>query len=218
MQIKIDDLSLQFTQNTLLNEFSHCFMSGQFISILGANGSGKSTFLKTLAGLHQGYKGSVLFDEKNIKQLSVKKLSTYCAYVPPAPVCHWPLTVHQILSITGPTLDEKNPAIQKLNIGTLLCQRFQTLSSGEKARVMLAQALLRNTPVLILDETTSHLDETIETQVMDYLATEAKHRIIILATHRPKMAMQYCHTVLQFENQGLHFMRHKNTKIRELTL
>lgn len=218
MQIKIDRLGLQFKKNILLGGFSHCFVSGQFVSVLGANGTGKSTFLKTLAGLHQDYNGSVFFNDENIKQLSVKNLSTHCAYVPPAPVCHWPLTVRQILSIVFPRLDQKNPAIQKLNIGTLLCQRFQTLSSGEKARVMLAQALLRNTPVLILDEITSHLDESTEAQVMEYLAAEAKHKIIILATHQPKMAMHYCHTVLQFKNQELHFMCHKTPTIRELTL
>ena len=193
-------------------------MSGQFIGILGPNGSGKSTFLKTVAGLYQGYKGCILFDDNNIKQLSTKKLSAYCSYVPPAPLCHWPLTVRQILSITSSAIDQTNPVIQSLNIETLLFQEFQTLSSGEKARVMLALALLRNTPVLILDEITSHLDETTEAQVMDYLSAEAKHKIIILATHHPKMAMHYCHTVLQFKNQGLHFVCHKAPTMRELTL
>lgn len=214
--IQIDKFSLTVGKKIILENYTTSFMPGQLMGLTGSNGSGKTTLLKTFAGLHAPYEGAIYINHINLKQLSPHAISKLCAYVPAEPSCYWPLTVAQILSMTTPETPTKISA--DLGILPLLHQNFQTLSSGEKARVLLAQALLRQTPILILDEITSHLDEESTQHIMGYLKNlTTQGKIILLSTHDKEAGYTYCDMLLEVGDRTLTTLKKAYPALKEVT-
>ena len=142
--IQFDRFSLSIHQKKILSPCSTPFLSGQLIGLTGPNGIGKTTLLRTLSGLHTTYEGTIYINNHNIQTMTAKSLAATCAYVPAEPTCFWPITVAQALSIVRPPTSKDAPLLRDLYITPLMNQSFETLSSGEKARVLLAQALMHD--------------------------------------------------------------------------
>ena len=195
-------------------------MSGRLTGLLGANGVGKSTLLRTLSGFQttlsgeiriarQGKEadGTVQFDE--IRRLTKKELARRISVVLTGKPDVQNITAAELVGLgrspyTGfwgnLTAEDRrivNEAMQLVGISMLADRMIQTLSDGERQKVMIAKALAQQTPIILLDEPTAFLDFPSKVDVMQLLRKLARERdkTILLSTHDLELALQTADTL-----------------------
>ncbi|MCY0878307.1 MAG: ABC transporter ATP-binding protein [Firmicutes bacterium] len=159
--------------NAAVGPLSVSLPAGQLVGVIGPNGAGKSTLLKLLAGFLRPHQGQVVVGGKDISTLNGQSRARLVAFVPQTLETTFDLTVEEVVQLGSlhrytwrdrlavrPAVDQDRLAAVLESTGlTPLRQRpFPKLSGGEAKRVLLAAALLQDTPVLLLDEPTAHLD------------------------------------------------------------
>ncbi len=215
--LHFDQLAVGYGLKIFIRNFTAHFLPGQFVAILGANGSGKTSFLKTIAKLTPPKEGRIIIENRNISSFSEKELASIRAYIPAETTCTWPLAVRHILEIGG-SFDPKD-WIEKLNLKNLLDQPFNSLSSGEKARVMVAHSLIRSPKILLGDEITSHLDRDYQDMVMELLRTYAQSgKVVIIVLHQEDLAYTFCDQVFQIQNKKVQLMAKRAPHLKEQQL
>jgi iron complex transport system ATP-binding protein len=188
--------------------------SGQLICLLGPNGSGKSTLLRTLAGLQPPLAGSVAITGRT--DLSSAQLAKKISLVLTDRITGNNLDVHSLVALGRYPwsdwlggLDEADlaaidRAIEATGIEALRSRKLHTLSDGENQKVMLARALAQDTPLLMLDEPTAHLDLPSRIRLMRLLHRLARelNKGILLSTHELDLALQVADEVWLLEAAG----------------
>ena len=225
MQFSLASLVYGHRGRALAPPLSATFESGQIVAILGRNGSGKSTLLNTMAALLKPISGEVRISRGHndgspeerplvVHQMSVQERARWVSILLPTSETP-PLTVQELVSlgrlphgnrplgasnlgesISG-SLHPVEQALELCGISHWAEYKVQTLSSGQRQRVMLARAVAQDTPILLLDEPTNFLDveATDEMfQLLSHLAQQGK--IIIVATHQRDWAQRYAHQLL----------------------
>ena len=172
-----------------------------FICILGPNGTGKTTLIKCLNGLHDIDSGEILLENQNIKSLSFKEISKYIGYIPQTHTPTFPFSVMDVvimgrapyISLTESPREKDikiaENALKDLGIYRLRDKEYTNLSGGERQLVFLARILAQQPDILILDEPTSHLDfgnQIKFLQIIDKLASLGLS--IIMSSHFPDHA------------------------------
>lgn len=190
--------------------------SGSFIALLGPNGCGKSTLLRSIAGLQKLFEGSIAIDKIQIEKLRSKEKARLLSLVLTDKITSAYLIVEDIVEMgryphTGKmgVLSEEDKrvvkeAIQKCDLTHYAQTAYSELSDGEKQRVMLARALAQDTPLMMLDEPTAHLDLPNRVGLMRMLRDLAKetHKAILLSTHELDLALQWCDGIWLMNEQG----------------
>ena len=184
----------------VLRDVSFTIPAGQMCAIVGASGAGKSTLADLLLRFHDVDSGSIAIDGQDIRELRLEDLRRQVAMVEQTPY-FFRASIRENIAYGRPeaTLEEiRNCAaaaaidnfIQSLPNGyeTILGERGLTLSVGERQRIALARALLRDPRILILDEPTSALDPAAEAVVTGELMNVLRGRTSILITHRMSLA------------------------------
>ena len=171
MELKIENLEVTLQKNKILNRVSLTVKSGELISLLGASGCGKSTMLKSIAGLLDIEKGRICLDEKEIQNMAPEKRGTVIVFQDLRLFPH--MTVEK--NIAFPMELKKVPkARQKEIIKKLLedvqlpgfeKRKIKEMSGGQMQRVALARALACEPSVLLLDEPFSGLDEKLRLEM-----------------------------------------------------
>lgn len=178
--------------------------AGELICLLGPNGCGKSTLLKTIAGLQSPLKGTVEIENKKISKLSAADIALKISLVLTDNVRSGNLDVYSLVALgryphTGwlGVLSKKDKeiidhAIQSTDTAPFLNRKVDSLSDGECQKVMLARAIAQDTPLIILDEPTAHLDLPSRIQLMRLLHQLAKetNKAILISTHELDLALQ----------------------------
>jgi ABC-2 type transport system ATP-binding protein len=188
--IEIKNLSKRYGTLTAVNDISFSVSPGTVLGFLGPNGAGKSTTMKMITGFLAPTSGSVSvcgYDVQNAP-LAAKAVM---GYLPEGAPSYGEMTVrgflHFIADIRGLQGDRRrarlDDVIGRLQLGGVLEQMIETLSKGFKRRVGLAQALLHDPQVLILDEPTDGLDPNQKHQVRTLINDMAKDKIIVISTH-----------------------------------
>jgi iron complex transport system ATP-binding protein len=212
--LHFDRLSIGYGNKIFIKNFTAHFLPGQLVGILGANGSGKTTLLKTIAKLVTPKEGHIIIRDTNLHQFSEKELARLRGYIPAEFTCAWMLTVRYVLEIGG-TFDS-NDWIVRLKLENLLDQPFNSLSSGEKARVMLAHSLIRSPKILLADEITSHLDTDSQDTIMKLLRSYTRGgKIIMVVLHQEDLAYAFCDQVFVIQDQKLQLTSKKPPQLRE---
>ena len=199
--ITFDKVRFQYGHDVpVLRDVSFTIPAGQMCAIVGASGVGKSTLADLLLRFHDVDSGSIAIDGQDIRELRLEDLRRQIAMVEQTPY-FFRASIRENIAYGRPeaTLEEiRNCAaaaaidtfIQSLPNGyeTILGERGLTLSVGERQRIALARALLRDPRILILDEPTSALDPAAEAAVTSELMNVLRGRTSILITHRMSLA------------------------------
>ncbi len=211
--LHFEHLTIGYADRIFIKNFTAHFLPGQLVGILGPNGSGKTTLLKTIAKLTPPTEGRIILGGMPLQAFSEQNLARVRSYIPAELTCAWPLATRHVLEI-GRSADHRN-WIETLDLGNLLDQTFNTLSSGEKARVLLAHSLMRSPKVILADEITSHLDALYQDKLMDLLRDYTRTgKVGVVVLHQPDLAYEFCDQVFMIEDQKLHLLSKKPPQLK----
>ncbi|MBW4712276.1 ABC transporter ATP-binding protein [Prevotella histicola] len=218
MQITLSHLSVGYkVGHTVVSDINLTLQSGQLACLIGENGVGKSTLLKTLTGFLPKLEGSLLLDGKDISEFSQRALARQISIVLTQKPDVQNLTVEEIIGLgrspyTGffgklhandqQIVDE---SITAVGIEKLKNRMIQTLSDGERQKVMIAKALAQQTPVIFLDEPTAFLDFSSKVETFQLLQRMAHEmgKLVLLSAHDLELAVRFSDTLLQVNGDGL---------------
>jgi iron complex transport system ATP-binding protein len=191
-------------KNVIASNIDLSLEKGKLIALIGANGIGKSTLLRTITGIQKPLSGTVLLNEKNIHELDALTLAQNLSVVlteklPPSNLTVWELIAlgrqpytNWIGTLTDNDIAKINEAIELTQIGHLTSKRHYEISDGQLQIVLIARALAQDTPLIILDEPTTHLDLLHKVVLFKLLKklTQETGKCILFSTHDIDMAIQ----------------------------
>ncbi len=203
MEIEFDHVSFGFTEDrTVLEDFSLRIKGGEKIALVGPSGAGKSTITKLLLRLYEPGSGAIRIDGQDIGAVTQESLRKAISYVPQESVLfHRTLRENIAYGKQDATEEEIIEAAKRAHchefISTLpqgydthVGERGVKLSGGERQRVAIARAILKNAPILVLDEATSSLDSESEALIQDALAKLMEGKTVIAIAHRLSTIMR----------------------------
>ncbi|MEX6627499.1 ABC transporter ATP-binding protein [Tenacibaculum salmonis] len=218
--LKIENLSIGYQskkqQNVIASDINLSIQKGKFVALLGKNGIGKSTLLRTLSKVQEPLSGTIEINQKNSTEYSYQELATTLSLVLTERLPQSQLTVFELIALGRQPytnwidkLSEKDIekilwAIEQTAIEHLKDKRFYELSDGQLQRVLIARALAQDTEIIILDEPTAHLDIHHTFKVFSLLKQLVKKtgKTIIISTHEVNLAIQLADEfILLSENQ-----------------
>lgn len=178
--------------------------SGELTCLLGPNGAGKSTLLKTLTAFIPPIQGDIFIEGKSLKDYSAPELAKVIGVVLTEKLSISNMTVEELISMGrspytgfwGKMSEYDKMAVEEsinlVNINNLRGRMVQTLSDGERQKVMIAKALAQETPVIFLDEPTAFLDYPSKVEILQLLKRLAieKDKTVFLSTHDMELALQ----------------------------
>ena len=188
--IEIKNLTKRFAQHTAVDDLSFSVQQGEVLGFLGPNGAGKSTTMKMLTGFLAPTSGSASILGFDIQKDTLKD-QRQIGYLPEGAPCYGDMTVRGFLGFIAEVRGFKGAekrervakAVAQVELEAVLEQSIETLSKGFKRRVGLAQAILHDPKVLILDEPTDGLDPNQKHQVRKLIQSLAHDKIVIISTH-----------------------------------
>ena len=216
--IVLEHLTIGYKAKAVATDLQATLQAGEFTCLLGPNGVGKSTLLRTLSGFLQPLKGCVRLNNKDISTLKPHERSRQISVVLTTKVDAENITVTELVSMgrypyTGffgnlndadcQIVDE---AMAMVGITPLKSRLIHTLSDGERQKTMIAKALAQQTPVIYLDEPTAFLDFPSKVGMMQLLRRLAHelNKTILLSTHDIEQALQVADRLWLLDNGRLH--------------
>lgn len=206
--LQASDISIGYTskkvKNSIASNINLSLERGKLIALIGANGIGKSTLLRTITGIQKPITGTVLLNGKNIHELTSLSLAQNLSVVlteklPPSNLTVWELIAlgrqpytNWIGKLTDNDIAKINEAIELTQIGHLTQKKHYEISDGQLQIVLIARALAQDTPLIILDEPTTHLDLLHKVTLFKLLKklTQETGKCILFSTHDIDMAIQ----------------------------
>lgn len=204
--IEVKNLTKKFGKQVVFENVNFKIDDGEFVSIVGRNGAGKTTLVKILMGLEKKTSGQIIMDHKQ-----------KVGYVPQFRNIDldYPLDIEQFmrlnlkwtLNLKQRKIDDQtiDRILKKTNLMGLRHRPLGLASGGEKQKAYLAQALVNQPQVLILDESTASLDVDVKIQLMDLVQelNQKENLTVLFITHDPELTKRYTKRALLFENQSV---------------
>ncbi|MGC7590844.1 ABC transporter ATP-binding protein [Bisgaard Taxon 46] len=211
--IQLNNLSIGYKKTVLASEINLQLEANQIICLLGANGCGKTTLLKTILGLLPALSGEILLQNRPHFEWTQKQLAQFIGYVPQ--VHHlFHFTVQEVV-LMGRTahlswysapkksdIEIAEQCLDTLGIAHLSQRFYHQISGGERQLVLIARALAQQPSFLIMDEPTSNLDFGNQLRVLEKIAQLKQRGLsILMTTHQPEHSMQIADRAILF-HQG----------------
>jgi iron complex transport system ATP-binding protein len=204
--LEIRDLTVAYGELVALRQVSLSLAAGELLGVVGPNGSGKSTLIRAITRLVRPLGGDIRLDGSEVGRLSQRELACWAAVVPQNPYLPDAFTVLEV-ALMGRTphlgllqsegradLAAVRRALEQTDTWQLASRRVGELSGGERQRVVVARALAQETPLLLLDEPTAHLDVGHQAAVLDLLRELCRRegKAVLAVIHDLSLAGQYC--------------------------
>ena len=200
------DLTVGYNLKPVLHSVALSLSAGEFIGLIGPNGCGKSTLLSALTRILKPMGGDALLEGKSLAEWSSIEVARRIAFVPQTESASFDFTVNDLVLMgrhphlkpyRGETeLDYQAvaEALAEADISHLAERPITQLSGGEHRRVLLARALAQQTPILLLDEPTAHLDITHQVELLQLLIrlTTGRNAGVMAALHDLNQAAEFC--------------------------
>jgi ATP-binding cassette subfamily B protein len=205
----------------VLSNFNLTVQPGERLALIGSSGGGKSTILRLLFRFHNIAGGVIEIDGQNIAEVTQDSLRDVLSLVPQDPILFHRSLMENIRYAKPEATDEQVIEAAKLahahefisafpqKYDTLVGERGIKLSGGERQRVAIARAILKDAPILVLDEATSSLDSESEKFIQDALAKLMKNRTTIVVAHRLSTIMQMDRIVVISDGKIVEQGRHE---------
>ena len=214
--LSLSDVSVTLSDRTIVKNIGATFAEPAFVTLLGPNGAGKTTLLRAIAGL-VGASGSISLGGTPLASLAPETRARRIGYLPQGHLAHWPLTVEEIVALgryphgagdlhhlSQADRDIVADAMARTETTALAGRNVQTLSGGERARVMIARVLALGAPVILADEPTAALDPHHQLAVIDTLRAEARRGVLVIAvTHDLILASRFADRVIVLSQGAL---------------
>ncbi|MCL4418019.1 MAG: ABC transporter ATP-binding protein [Actinobacteria bacterium] len=212
--LTIKNLSFAYNGSKVLDNINFDVEQGSFLSVLGPNGSGKSTLINLISKVLKNYKGEITVKGRSIQNINSKEIAKIIAVVPQYSDAGFNFLVGELVLMgrfpyvsrfgneKKQDFDIVEKVMEKTKTLSLYKKRFNELSGGEKQRVVIAQALAQDTPIILLDEPTSHLDINFQIEIMDlfYRLNIDEGKTIIGVFHDINLAANYSKKAILLKN------------------
>jgi iron complex transport system ATP-binding protein len=212
--LEVENLSFSYNKAKIIDDVNFTVSKGELFGIIGPNGSGKSTLLKLLSNIIKREDGDIFLLGKELSQYRRKELARVLAVLPQSTEIGFEFSVKEIVEMGRyPYLenwqgisqaDKKviDKALKLTNTISLTDKLINSISGGERQRVLLARALVQEAELLLLDEPTSALDINYQLEIFELLSRLTKEgTTIVVVLHDLNLASQYCDRLLLL-NQG----------------
>ena len=188
--IEIANLTKKFDQFTAINDLNFNVREGEVLGFLGPNGAGKSTTMKVITGFLAPSAGTAIIDGFDITENPIQAKGLI-GYLPEGAPCYGDMTTLEFLKFVAQIRGYRGEEIvvrvqhvlEEVELQSVSHQTIDTLSKGFKRRVGLAQAIMHDPKVLILDEPTDGLDPNQKFHVRELIKNLARDKIVIISTH-----------------------------------
>lgn len=214
VRLMTSKLDIAYEDRLIVEDLSVQIPQGQITALVGANGSGKSTILKTMARIMQPKSGAVLLDGKSIHKQSTREIAKQLAILPQNPTAPEGLTVTELVSYGrfpyqkgfGSMKAEDKAmvewAIESTGMVDFYDRPIDQLSGGQRQRAWIAMALAQDTEILFLDEPTTFLDMAHQLEVLQLLEklNADSQRTIVMVVHDLNHASRYAHHMIAIKN------------------
>lgn len=221
--LKFEHIILQAGDRELFR-LNHLELTHGIVGLVGMNGSGKSTFIRTMLGEHNEYEGRIEIEGKSLHSYKRPELAKVISVVYSKPQVFGQHRVEDILmlgrlpyqGILAQTTDADRLVVYqiaaRLRIEHLMNQTFASLSDGEKQLAMIGRALVQDTPVLLMDEPSAFLDIVNRYQLVEVMkqVAEESNKLIIFSSHHLDMISQCCDKVLLIDQGELRVLAEIN--------
>lgn len=212
--LEVSDLSIGYKSRqeplVLASDIHFSLPFGSLTAVVGANGIGKSTLLRCLCGMHPPLQGSIRLQGIGLDQLRLEKRAQMLSVVLTDPPASGNLTVMELIGLgrhpytnwLGKLRKEDHHhitgALKQMELSHIARQPCHVLSDGQLQRVLIARALAQDTPLMVLDEPTTHLDLYHKVKILKLLREIAHkgEKTIVFSTHEIDLAIQLCDHML----------------------
>ena len=195
--LQVKDLNIGYEQKQILSDLNFSIGKGELIGLVGSNGIGKSTLLKTIIGSLKPLSGEINLDGKSLQSISQQELSKLISIVLTDKLGGFNLTVFDIVAagripylnafgqLNNSDIEIVNKSLETIGIKNLSKNYFDELSDGQKQKVLIAKSLAQQTPVILMDEPTAFLDFESRQQLFALLKqlTRTENKTVIVSSH-----------------------------------
>jgi iron complex transport system ATP-binding protein len=203
--LTFERVSAGYGDRPILRSIDVSFSAGKVSGLVGPNGAGKTTLLRTALGLLPLAGGDVRILDRALQDYSRDALARAVAYLPQGADAQWPIEAERLVALgrlphraafaplSREDMDAVGEALARCDASDFARRRIDELSSGERARVLLARALSTRAPVLLVDEPAAHLDPAHQLRLMELLREEAARGAAVVVTlHDLTLASRFC--------------------------
>ncbi len=218
MTLDTDDIRYRYVKNIVLDGISFSVAKGEILGILGPNGCGKTTLLKNLNKNLSPESGCVMLDGTDLEEMSKKDIAKKIAVVPQTNEISFSFTVRDIVSmgrmpfqgmLSAESEEDKaiiDDAIRQTGLEKLADRHINTMSGGERQRVIIARAIAQTPNIILMDEPTLHLDISMQFDALNLVQKLARDNgmTVVIVSHDLPMVARYCDRILMIHDHRIH--------------
>ena len=215
-----EELEYSYKEKKVLDGISLSVGKGEILGILGPNGCGKSTLLKNLNRNLSPEHGCVLIEGDDISAMKKKDIAKKVAVVPQSNEIRFAFTVREIVgmgrmpfqeSLRGPSSEDEriiNEAMEQTGISGMAGRLINTMSGGERQRVIIARAIAQTPDIILMDEPTLHLDISMQFEVLDLISDLSRRNnlTVVIVSHDLPMVARYCDRMILIHDHKIFAM------------
>ena len=221
--LQANDLTIGYKDgkhvHTIASDINFSLKDGELIGLVGANGIGKSTLIRTISGLQPELRGKISLDGKYFSSYDSLEIAQLLSVVLTEPLLSKNLTVLELVALgrhpytnwlgqlNSTDVQKTKEALQLTQIEDLAQQKCYKLSDGQLQKVLIARALAQDTKLIVLDEPTTHLDLFHKVTILKLLKSisHSTNKTILFSTHEIDLAIQVCDKILVMKKDASWF-------------
>ncbi|HKM13581.1 MAG TPA: ABC transporter ATP-binding protein [Candidatus Methanomethylophilaceae archaeon] len=216
--LKTKNLYYSYKEKPVLEDINFDLVPGEILGILGPNGCGKTTLLGNLNKNFSPKGGCVMINDTDLEDLKKKDIAREIAVIPQSNEIKFSFTVREIVSMGRMPFQQSfqgestndieiiEDAIEKTGISDMANRYINTMSGGERQKVIIARAMAQTPKILLMDEPTLHLDISAQFDVLDMIRALSRNEglTVVIVSHDLPMIARYCDRIILIHDHKIH--------------